>query len=70
MSTDQNINCLMIGKKSDNFKVLEEKLYQDYPEIENKNLVFMVNGCVINRDETLENNGIKPGNAIVIDEND
>ena len=70
MSTAQNINCPMVCKKTDNFKVLEEKLYLDYPELRNKNLVFMANGSVINRYETLENNGIKPGNAIVIYENE
>ena len=70
MSTAQNINCPMVCKKTDNFKVLEEKLYLDYPELKNKNLVFMANGSVINRYETLENNGIKPGNAIVIYENE
>ena len=37
-----------------------------YKELRNKNLVFIVNGGVINRNETLENNGIKPGSAIVI----
>ena len=70
MSTAQNINCPMVCKKTDNFKLLEEKLYLDYPELKNKNLVFMANGSVINRYETLENNGIKPGNAIVIYENE
>ena len=69
LSTTQNINYPMICKKSDNFILLEEKLYQEYPELRNKDLVFMANGSVINRDETLDNNGIKPGNLIVINEN-
>ena len=69
-STNQNIKCPMVCKKTDNFKTLEEKLYRDYPELKNKNLVFMANGNVINRDETLDNNGIKSGNAILICEND
>jgi len=65
-STKQNIKCPMSCKKTDNFKNLEEKLYRDYPELKKKNLVFMANGSVINRDETLDNNGIKSGNAILI----
>ena len=69
-STNQNIKCSMSCKKTDNFKNLEEKLYRDYPELKKKNLVFMANGSVINRDETLDNNGIKSGNAILIYEND
>ena len=69
-STNQKIKCPMVCKKTDNFKNLEEKLYRDYPELKKKNLVFMVNGSVINRDETLNNNGIKSGNAILIYEND
>ena len=69
-STNQNIKCPMVCKKTDNFNTLEEKLYRDYPQLKNKNLVFMANGSVINRDETLDNNGIKSGNAILIYEND
>ena len=66
ISTDQKINCLMVCKKSDIFRVLEEKLYKDNEELKNKNLVFTANGSKINRYETSENNGIKHGNAILI----
>ena len=69
ISTDQIINCPMVCKKTDYFKELLEKLYKDYPKLTNKNLVFMANGRVMNINETLENNGIKQGDAIVIYEN-
>ena len=70
MSTSQNINFPIACKITDNFKDLEKKLYKDYPELKHKNLYFMVNGNIINRDETLENNGIKNRNAILICENE
>jgi len=67
-SVSQNINYPIACKITDNFKVLEERLYQDYPELKHKNLNFMANGSVINKFETLENNRIKNGDAILIDE--
>ena len=67
---EYNINFPIACKIKDNFKVLEEKLYKDYPELKHKNLYFMANGNIINRDETLENNRIKNRNAILIYENE
>ena len=70
MSTFGNFNFPIACKKTDYFKVLEEKLYQVNSELKDKNLVFIVNGSVINRYETLENNRIESGNAILIYIND
>ena len=70
MSISQNINFPIACKITDNFKDLEEKLYKDYPELKHKNLYFMANGSIINRYETLENNGIKNSNTILIFDNE
>ena len=70
MSVAHNINFPIACKITDNFKTLEEKLYRDYPEFKHKNLYFMAGGNIINRYETLENNRITNGNAILIDENE
>ena len=70
MSVAHNINFPIACKITDNFKTLEEKLYRDYPELKHKNLYFTANGNIINRYETLENNRITNGNAILIDENE
>ena len=66
ISTDQKIKCSIICKKSDNFKVIENKLYQYYPVLKIKKLTFLANGSKINRNETLKNNGINKDNIILI----
>ena len=56
----------MACKSSDNFSKLEEKLYLEYPNYKNSKTFFTVNGKIINKLATLEENGIKNGNAIVL----
>ena len=70
MSTDHNINCPIVCKKTEYFIDLEEKLYHECPELKQKNIYFISNGNLINRHETLENNGITKGSIILINEND
>ena len=70
MSITQNINFPISCKITDNFNIIEEKLFLEYPELKNKNLNYLSNGNIINRYETLENNSIKNGDAILIDENE
>ena len=70
ISTNQTINYLMVCRNSDNFEDIEEKLFNEYPQLKNKNIYFMANGNVINRCETLEKNGIKNSTVILIIEND
>jgi len=71
VSTDYNINnCPLVCKKTEYFIELEEKLYKEYPYLKRKSIYFLCNGNLINRDETLENNGIKKGNIILKNKND
>ena len=65
-SINQNVNSPIICNKSDLFRGVEEKLYNEYPRLRNKNIFFMANGNIINRNETLEQNKIEKGNAILI----
>ena len=48
---------------------MEEKLYYEFPELKHKNISFILNGNIINRTSSLEENGIQSGNIILIEYN-
>ena len=56
---DWSIECYAPCYISENFTKVEEKLYNEYPELKNKQIYFTVNGITINRSDTLEKNNIK-----------
>ena len=57
-SKDSKIHYAFICRKTDKFHIIEEKLYEKYPEyIENENY-FTVNGIRINKYKTFEQNNI------------
>ena len=60
----------MSCKINDIFEKLEEKLYLEYPDYKKNNTYFIANGKTINKFETIENNGIKNGNSIIVNKND
>ena len=66
-SIDQKIrNYSMICKNTDNFNILENRLYKDntdYYETEN---YFTVNGIKIHKNKTLEENNIHNNDVIVL----
>ena len=64
-----NIQYPMACKKTDVFSKVEKKLYQEFPELKNKNYYFVANGKVIDKSLTFEQNKIKSGNTILINEN-
>ena len=66
ISLDEKINYPMKCKSNDIFLKAEEILYYEYPEYNNKNLIFTLKGKVINKNETLEKNGIKNGDSIFL----
>ena len=68
ISGDQHVNMLIICKVTDKFSVLEEKLYKDFPDLRNKNIIFLAKGNIINRSATLEENKIKNDTTIQIHE--
>jgi hypothetical protein len=68
-SSDQTINYSLECEKSDLFSEVEEKLYNEFPELKQKNISFIVNGNIINRAYSLEENEIQSGNIILIEYN-
>ena len=68
ISTNQLVNVIITCKITDNFSLLEEKLYVDYPELKNKNIYFFSNGSIINRTASLKENNIKNDTTIMINE--
>jgi len=69
ISDDLSINYRFICLRNDNFSRLEEKLYQEYPELSYKNIYFIVRGNLINRSLTIKENKINNGDRIIIMEN-
>ena len=65
-SVDQNIHRPIYCKKTDILVKIEEKIYHEYPEYKDYNTYLTINKNVINRFKTLEENGIKDGNTIIV----
>ena len=53
-------------RPSDKFEDVEEKIYLMYPELKNRNLNFIFNGCFIDKNRTIEENRIRDGSKILI----
>ena len=67
-SLNYNINYPMACKKTDIFSKIEKKLYHEFPILKSKQLYFVTNGNVIDKSLTFEQNKIKSGNTILINE--
>ena len=65
-STLQDIHMPIPCKYTDTFVKIEEKIYNEYPKYKDYNTYLTVNGNVIKRFKTLEENGIKSGNTIIV----
>ena len=48
----------MIYKNTDNFSIIENKLYEKFPEYKNFEIYFMLKGKVINKTKNLDENMI------------
>ena len=68
ISTDEFIHYPIICKNNQIFNVLENLLYEKYPEYKESENLFFVNGRKINKLKTIEENNIKNGNIIVMNE--
>ena len=53
-------------KPSDLISRLEEQLYNEYPKYKDYNTYLTVNGNIIKRFKSLDENGIKNGNSITV----
>ena len=69
-SSDDKINVPIICKNTFVFNRLEEKVYKIYKEYLEKDNIFMLNGKIINKCKTLEKNGIKDKDIIIMKSNE
>ena len=69
ISADQKIHFPIICYSSESFSSVIEKLYDEYPELNKKNVFFIHNGEIINTSATVELNKIKNGDNILLDFN-
>ena len=65
-SKDQKIHRSFICKKDESFKVLENLLYEIYPQYKNTENIFTVNKKVIDTNKSIEENDIKDNDNINI----
>ena len=65
---DKKIHSSIICKNTEKFITLEEKLYEDYPEYSKNNNDFVVNGNIIQKFKTLEENNISNSNIIILNQ--
>ena len=68
ISTDQQLNYSIICKNTDEFHKIEGKLYKEFPKYSENENYFLLNGKKINRYKTLEQNGVKNGDTIMLNE--
>ena len=66
ISDSQDMMFPMICKQSDLISRFEEKLYNEYPKYKEINTYLTVNGEVIKRFKTIEENKIHQGNVIIV----
>ena len=63
---DQNIHYPISCFESDSFTTIEQKLFNEFPELKSKNIYYLACGSVVDTNLTLEQNKIKNGNTILI----
>ena len=66
VSRDQKIHYAFICKNTDKFNSIENLLYEVYPEYQETENYFTVNGIKIIKSKTMEQNGIKPSSIIFL----
>ena len=69
-SVDQKVHYPMICKNTDTIHKLEEKLYEEYPNLTERENYFLCKGGVINKFKSFEKMKIKNGDIIVLNQND
>ena len=69
-STNQDIHRAMACKNTDTFARIEEKIYNEYPKYKDYNTYLTVNGNIIKRFKTFDENKIKDGDTIIVNKYD
>mgnify|MGYP002626756464 CR=1 FL=1 len=65
-SVNQDVHRPISCKNTDTFVRIEEKIYNEYPQYKDYSTYLTVNGNLIKRFKTIDENKIKDGNTIVI----
>jgi hypothetical protein len=65
VSADENIHYSFICKDSEQFSIVENRLYEVYPEYKGEN-TFIVRGNKIKKNRTLKENNIKYSDIIML----
>ena len=69
-SVDQKVHYPMICKNTDTIHKLEEKLYEEYPNLSERENYFLFKGGLINKFQSFEKMKIKNGDIIILNQND
>ena len=69
-SVNQNFNYSMVCKNTDTINKLEEKLYEEYPNLSERENYFLCKGKLLNKFQSFETNHIKNGDIILLNQND
>ena len=67
-SNEENIHCSILCKTTEKFNRLEERFYKGYPEYSLRDNYFSVNGNIVNKFQTLEENKIKNSDIIMLNQ--
>ena len=68
-SVDQKVHYPMICKNTDTIHKLEEKLYEEYPNLSERENYFLCKGGLINKFQSFEKMKIKNGDIIILNQN-
>ena len=65
-STDELIHYAVVCYESNNFITVEQEVFKEYPELKNKNIVYLYGGDMVNKNATLRENNIKHNSNLII----
>ena len=65
-SIRQDIHRPICCRNADTFVDVEKQIYNEYPQYKEFNTYLTVNGNLIKRFKTLDENGIKEGNTVIV----
>ena len=69
-SVNQKVNYSMVCKNTDTINKLEAKLYEEYPNLSERENYFLCKGKLLNKFQSFETNHIKNGDIILLNQND
>ena len=65
ITSDQKVHHSIICKNTDNFKIVKDKLFENYPEYKKIKLLYTSNGHYVDESKSLEENKIKNNDIII-----